>query len=444
MSTVLLDSPLATRPYSVHRPIVYRISNALYTQDKFRFLCRITIDGAVRAELAILPNAVNQGIFDVQRIARSYLYPASRFNGESIHVFRGVSTHPDTFTPIRQIKVELGWQAAASASSAPIKTYDITRYVQASSFSGDNADLSRSSSCSLGGVSIADFAPTGTSSVGWLTELPAYGTPNLGGGKRSSKVSLSSWGVAQFFYGDATNRDLNAAPTILRTAWRTSTGWYQQDLSLTLTAAASITTDFQMLGTIPAAPKNWIQNSGSSNLKTALIAGTVLEYELQLRTSSARVSDTLHFEIQGEDCKIGAPVRIGWANRAGGIDYFNFTKKRVQTMSTEVASFTQDAGTWQANVSFQGWTGDQGGTTNYMVTTRRALEITTDWMNERDALFLEGLFASEAAWWIEPDELLEIPKIQISSRDYLRRTFLNDGLIRYTLSFELAKFRDVR
>lgn len=62
MSTVLQESPLSTRPYSVQRPIVYRVSNALYTQPKFRFLCKVTVDGVVRAELALLPNAANQAI----------------------------------------------------------------------------------------------------------------------------------------------------------------------------------------------------------------------------------------------------------------------------------------------------------------------------------------------------------------------------------------------
>lgn len=444
MSTVLQESPLSTRPYSVQRPIVYRVSNALFTQPKFRFLCKVTVDGAVRAELALLPNAANQAIFDIQRIARTYLYPASRYNGESIHVYRGVSTHPDTFTPIRQVKVELGWQAAASATSAPVKTYDTTRYVQAALFAGDNADTGRSTTCSFQGVSITDYPPSGTSAIGWLTEMARGGTANLGGSRRTFTVTSGSWGVAQFFYGDATNRDLNAAPTILRTSWRTSSGWIQQDISLTLTAAASITTDFQMMGTVPAAPKNWTENSASSNLKTALIAGTVLEYELQLRTSSIPVSDVLHFVLGSSDCVNGAPIRLAWSNRLGGIDYFNFNKKRVHTMTTEKATFYQDAGTWQQNTTFLAWSGDQGGDTAYMTTTRRSLEVTTDWMTETEARYLEGLFAAERVWWVEPDASLEIPSVQLAEKDYVRKTFINDGLVRYTVTLQMAKTRETR
>lgn len=445
MSTVLQESPLSSRIYSAHRPIVYRVSNALYTSAKFRYLCKVTIDGTVRAELAVIPNAVNQGIFDIQQIARAYLYPLNRGGGESIHVYRGVSRAPDTDTPIRQVRVDLGWQAAASATASPVKTYDTTRYVMAALFAGDNADTDASNVVTLGGTNITAWTPN-TNHQGWNTERVTDATAYLTGPALRFQVTPDDWGVASFYYGDNSggNRDINSAPTILRTAWRTSSGWTTQDISLTLTAAASITTDFQMVGVVPMAPKNWTLNSASSNLKTALLAGTVLEYELQLRTASTRVSSTLNFTLVSTDCKFGTPVRIGWSNRAGGVDYFNFTKKRVQSTSIETQTYHQDAGTWQANTTFLGWTADQGGETTYSSSSRRSIMAETDWITDADARFLEGLFVAEKVWLIDPNAALEVPSIKLREKEYTKKNYLNDGLVKYAMTFDYTKFRDLR
>jgi hypothetical protein len=54
------------------------------------------------------------------------------------------------------------------------------------------------------------------------------------------------------------------------------------------------------------------------------------------------------------------------------------------------------------------------------------------------------LFAAERVWWVEPDASLEIPSVQLAEKDYVRKTFINDGLVRYTVTLQMAKTRETR
>ncbi len=68
----------------------------------------------------------------------------------------------------------------------------------------------------------------------------------------------------------------------------------------------------------------------------------------------------------------------------------------------------------------------------------------TDWITDADARFLEGLFVAEKVWLIDPNAALEVPSIKLREKEYTKKNYLNDGLVKYALTFDYTKFRDLR
>jgi hypothetical protein len=455
MAVTIEEQPLTNTPVSAFGPVVFRLSAPSVSAPKFRYVCRVK-DGAgnVLVILRCPPNAVDDGIFDLQRVIRDYLNHPLVLNAAAAPEYADerVTLTSLGYAPAGLFQVDLGSAAAPDMLTPPTTTYDHTNVkVNAVWFAGDEGDA-RWRGVTLKGTATASWrcvTAGATTGVGWLTEItPITETTQLGGVVLKQRCTKQDYRVHCFWYAanTGTGRSLGSTARTLKTSYyRTDTN-VQVTETITLSsmvgvAATSVTTNEQMTAVAITAPGSFILN-GDSGLHSLITAGYVTRYEMRLfDASNIACSYNLVTEVVDLDCYNGAPVTLGWINRAGGWDYFNFTKRREYSNEVTQSSYYKDAGTWQRAQDFQPFSDVEGGKTTFKSTGYRTANLTTDWVSDADAALLESLFASDAVFLARPDAVGAWTRVSVKDTSFTLKTALNDRLFKYSISVQYAKYR---
>lgn len=459
MATTIEQQPLTTSPVSVFGPIVFRASSNDTSGPKFRYVCRVkTGGGDLIAVLKVPPNAQDQGVFDVARILRDYLEEPVVLGPTAAPEYTSdiVTLTTAGYNPAGLFLIDIGSSEAPDEATPPTITYFNTNLkVNAVWFAGDEGDLRWTGSVALKGFTTAQWrclTAGATTGVGWLTEIvPISETTQLGGVVLKQRCTLSDMRCHTFWYANntGTGRTLGSLARVLKLAYyRTDTAaWVTESYTLSSelgVAATGVTTDAEMTGVAITGPGS-IRTWGGSALGSLLTGGVVTTYEMRLYDGSNNpVSYNLKTEVVDSDCYNGSPVILGWVNRAGGWDYFNWTKKRVTSTKTEQATFYKDGGTWQQDIDFQPFTDTQGGKTTYKTNIQRTLQLTSDWVSDAEAVLLGSLYASDSVFVYQPDVTGAWSRVQVSDSGYMQKTTRNDRQFKYEIAVDLSKTRRTR
>lgn len=174
-------------------------------------------------------------------------------------------------------------------------------------------------------------------------------------------------------------------------------------------------------------PKNIINNGGSmTNVDT---------YKVYVKYGGATASESKYYKIDTQ-CSAYNKMRLCFLNRAGGFDYFNFTldsKKSVSINRTEYNKILN----WNYNV------GDRGQT----ILAQKAEEkwtITSNWITEKDSIWLEELLTSPEVYILGNDDTLggastgyKLPII-ITDNSYEVKTALRNQMFNLVVNFKYA------
>ena len=467
MAFSIEQQPSADVLHSTQQPIIVRLKDTAYADPKYRYVCEVTINGAVRAVIKIPPNAANTATFDLSRVCDDFVdYSVDNDTGNlPIHIagFGGTTASPkwaifsQNTSPIRKVSVRVGFSKAASATAAPTITYDSTINFLAGIFPGEKKDMFASTETYLRNLEISNWEPDSVTKSA-LTEAP-YVEDLVSGDTNGTRyylnyVTLNDYACLCTWYAanSSGDRDLGADIDSFRVRIKKKDSGTPVTSTLNIetplgTAATAVNTDEKMWVNIGVGPKNFTGVLATSTIRTELLADNVEWYEIQLMNSTAEKSGRHRYYVVSDDCYNGAPVRLGWVNRAGGWDYYNFTKKRVKTIDVEKGNFDKDSGNWNADAAFVR-SGYEGGRTTHYSDTREVTEISTDWINERDNVLIESLISSPIVHRIDNDEdltlALRMQNVQIRETSYVEKTSRNDKLIRYTFTIESSKKNVVR
>lgn len=133
------------------------------------------------------------------------------------------------------------------------------------------------------------------------------------------------------------------------------------------------------------------------------------------------------------DCKY-TPVRLAWVNSRGGWDYFNFIKKNEITDTIERKQYKQTR--WRSTSPFY-YSSDRVLTDRETIVTQ-SLQVTSDWLQENEYVFLRSLLVSNQVHIVQDDGTF-IPA-SIEDTSFLERRERNGKL--YNLQLQVKYSQD--
>ena len=120
-------------------------------------------------------------------------------------------------------------------------------------------------------------------------------------------------------------------------------------------------------------------------------------YKVYVKYNGATASESRYYKVDTQ-CSIYNKMRVCFLNRMGGFDYFNFrldSKKSISITRNEYNKVLN----WNYNV------GDRGKT----ILAQKAEEvwtITSNWITEKDSIWLEELLTSPEVFILGNDDVL--------------------------------------
>lgn len=183
--------------------------------------------------------------------------------------------------------------------------------------------------------------------------------------------------------------------------------------------------------TIPSGTKNITDIGG--NGASYLSAGTLDHYKISIYLgtggASQLISDTFNYQII-PDCRPYDVIRLGFLNKLGGFDYWNFNL---------VSRYTSNIDRTQINRAFL-----KNDSRNLKrgrdVIYSKAVEnwtINSDFLSDDQALFIRELVESSDVYMFSEDGIIAMPVV-ITDSNWQFKSGLLDGYVQYTINFVKA------
>ena len=163
---------------------------------------------------------------------------------------------------------------------------------------------------------------------------------------------------------------------------------------------------------------------------------TVTGYNAGAETSA--LSDVLNFKIMDNVCDVYDRYRLCWVNKYGALDWFNFRGRSRYNVNRSDTQFRQGF----VNYSLESGTADpydisRRGQKNFVSTPKQRIQVSTKFLTQDWANFLEGLFVSPSVY-LQYDQLTMIP-IVLTSATYTKKDDpRSEKLKQYNVQFEYA------
>ena len=212
------------------------------------------------------------------------------------------------------------------------------------------------------------------------------------------------------------------------------------------TWAAQADTLVLYVGAFPGNLQNW-----SATFQGYVAAGTIQggSYTVTaLNSLNQDMSTPYKINVNCPDSKNFDPIRLCWLNQWGAWDYYTFTKKSIQTISTQGSTYQQLQGTWnQSRYTVDSY---KGGKKAFRVNATESIKINTEYLAEEENVMFEEMMNSPEVYELTgftsdaSESALNtyvIPVIMKSS-SFTKKTVANDRLIQY--SFDIEKTKTLR
>lgn len=181
---------------------------------------------------------------------------------------------------------------------------------------------------------------------------------------------------------------------------------------------------------IPSGTQN-INDIGATG-SSLIGAGTLDHYKVTMYvgngTASNVISDTFNYQII-PDCRPYEVVSLGFLNKQGGYDYWNFNL---------VSRYTSDIERTQINRALNPIynPGDRGRDVIYSSAVEN-WTINSDFLTDSDALFVRELVESSSVYIVDAEGSYRTPVV-ITKNSWEYKSGLLDGYVQYTITFQKA------
>lgn len=388
------------------------------TEPKFRYICKVTVDGTVVAKLKQLPNSTDSGVFDLSMIMHAYTA-----QDHNVHdtVLTGEST-----TAMEKYTLDFYYEYATTADDDP------TEYPAAS-------------------VTKTAYAVNGTFTPVYndydVTNYDSY-IMNDDAAKflsvfepQNIRAQESDNGVLAFIYG-STNAPWTSTPAYFHIQFVSgvhvlNTGYLTAHVS---PATATGTNQFLLYGGLfPANLEAQTQNldlQPSSNPKWTY-------YTIQAASSSVLSGNekSAQYKItREEECKYDA-FRLAWWNELGGWDYYTFHGKHTHSERIVRNNFRQVGGNKfnaDGNTTEYSKKPYEGGLKISGIRTTNEWVLNTEAETEAFNSVLDSLMNSPEVLWYK-DGAWRGCVVKDTGIDF--KSSINDKGIVYTVTIEESRYK---
>lgn len=172
--------------------------------------------------------------------------------------------------------------------------------------------------------------------------------------------------------------------------------------------------------------------TGTRNLLGNLSFAGVDYYTVELQnTASNLVSEVFKYKINTK-CYSYTQNRLKFKNKLGGWDYFTFSLRSDKKVTIDRNNYNKNLKTLNSS-NFYGYTLGERGNTTYSTTAIGEQILTSDWLNNAEASWLEELFTSPDVYLL--NETNELPII-VTNTDFTIGKKENKGLISYKINIQ--------
>jgi hypothetical protein len=370
--------------YGSGQSLVYIVYDALYANNKFRYIAQVYVDGSVVAKLKALPNSNNKGVFDIANIARDYIAPQVHFNTTNFAYDENGS---------RQVYVRFGYEYAPSATTTPTETLNLATSTALEVTSGvyqlDTDDY---------GVLFVDDYKTNPA-LNLSPFLSLYNIPS----RRVIEVSENDWGTLSLF-----------RPTTSQSAINLAIQFYDANGTLIpdgasqyglLTGAFNPITGIGMahVGLFPENLRAFTNASPSSGSVNPDDYPGWASYRIQLST---QLSFTLMTFVRRNPC--ADRVRFAWWNSLGAWDFINAYGREMESEQVERKTFrTYGGNAFTANTTYT-HTAQEGMASGGRTHRTKQGRVNTNWLPEWMNPVVADFFASPLKYVQVGDKWLPI------------------------------------
>lgn len=158
-------------------------------------------------------------------------------------------------------------------------------------------------------------------------------------------------------------------------------------------------------------------------------------YTIQPFDGVIPLGDKIRFNIE---CNQKYPnVRIKWKNRYGQFDFYNFNMVNRQSFNTTRKTYQPQLGSWQS--TSLGYNRYDSATLNYIVDSKQAISVNTNWLDDDYNELLKQLLVSDEIYWVTNEATDEVKPLTIATQNIVFKTGVVDKLVQYQFDFNFGQ-----
>ena len=169
-------------------------------------------------------------------------------------------------------------------------------------------------------------------------------------------------------------------------------------------------------------------NNELTSTTEPILPANVHSYLITMEFNGAERSAGYTYEID-DSCLLYETTRIAWLNQFGSHDFFTFKlikRESINRKNTE----------WEQYLPYNYSIGDRG-RTNLGVEVKKKISVTTDWLTDAEATFLDKCAQSQEHWLIDSNGNA-LPLILVDTTPDVGQSILTDRIFNRTFNFEYA------
>lgn len=452
-----VDQSSGTGVQGAYDEIFYVVRDTVnYNAPKFRYIARVTIDGAVVGTFKQLPNNNNSAVFFIEQIVASYVHQDENVEllgilqpDGSLMTTKIFVTNQDA---IKTVTVEFGYEKAADANSAPVETMIAPL---ATSLKVINGSLRNQTIDSNGTNAAGEFALSNP-----FDSLLATTTKNY--------VSKGQYGALAFLNGDDVGSD-NCA--YFHVTYYTAagaaivSGYFTNDTAQGGKAPAAGLTDPNTLLYIGCFPGNLEAQAIDTTIRPSNVSNWAY-YELQAASSTTLAGNqasqaykfydtckTRYNNIFTPPNKFPGQYCLSWWNNIGGVDNLILDgASKVMDQIKRETFYSIGGNAFNAgNTVDYNKRPSEGGTTSSGNQTTTSIILNTREHNPEMLNELMQSLASSPRVYVYVIGSLQLPSVIGKNSAYVRcvvsdisinyQTAINDKISSYSVTINISRRR---
>jgi len=407
----ILDSITPT-----HSDILYVLTSNSSSNDNYSFVTQIrNTTNTLKGEFRTSPNQSGIGVFNLEAFYRTKL--------ENDPLFTDAFTNSDTF--ITKYKMTFGeeWSDSPSGSIVMYNGIDDTVGIPAvsASLTPDpynyfiNGVLNRNEGTSFNWTDVTSYYNQGTGAVAskfYLTDMPLVNVPI-----RSTDYFTIGVLNGNLESGSIIHNDIYRCTLEQYNANGASTGGPISSTNVRNGGANSNANSPRLntntnYNTISESIFDTYSNSrltligmGFANSTTFTKQTNAVTYEAAVvgyQGGTTTITNTaIQFDITDDDCVISDTYRLMWINDYGCFDFYNFDGQDKIAANRVDKQYKQTMINYGTDSVTDGYNVNRRGNKNYSTQRERSYTVTTKWLTQEWADWMEGLFLSPSVYLLD-------------------------------------------